>query len=71
MLWAAKTVIKSFKKCSISNSLDGEEDDMLWNDSDKETNVESPTDKANATSGSEADPYDDLFLTEQQDFKGF
>ena len=44
---------------------------MLWNDSDKETDVESPTDEANATSDSEADPYDDPFLTEQQDFEGF
>ena len=54
---AAKTVIKSFKKCGISNSLDGE-DDMLSNNSDKETDFESPIDKANASSGSEADPYD-------------
>ena len=44
---------------------------MLWNDSDKETEVESLIDKANATSVSEADPYDDPFLIEQEDFEGF
>ena len=44
---------------------------MLRNDSDMETDVESPADKANATSGSEADPYDDLLITEDNDFEGF
>lgn len=33
------TVVKSFKKCGISNVMDGVEDDMLWSvDSDKELN---------------------------------
>ena len=27
-----KTVVKGFKKCSISNMLDGTEDDILWMD---------------------------------------
>ena len=71
---AVKSVIKSFKKCGISNSLDGQEDDMLWEDedSDKEADGESSA-EANATSsGSEADPYDDLpVLSEEQDFEGF
>lgn len=44
---------------------------MLWNDSDTETDVESPADKANASSGSETDPYDDLLRTEDDDFEGF
>lgn len=67
---AVKNVIKSFKKCGISNSLDGQQDDMLWEneDSDKEADGESSA-EANATSsGSEADPYDDL---PEQDFEGF
>lgn len=68
---AAETMIKSFKKCGISNSLQGQEDDMLWNDSDTETDVESPADKTNASSGSETDPYDDLLRTEDDDFEGF
>uniref|UniRef100_K7FTI3 HTH CENPB-type domain-containing protein n=1 Tax=Pelodiscus sinensis TaxID=13735 RepID=K7FTI3_PELSI len=47
-----KTVIKSFKKCGISNSLDGMEDDFLWQDEGEA--------KAEATpSDSELDPYDD------------
>jgi len=25
-----ETVVKSFKKCGISNSMDGTEDDLLW-----------------------------------------
>ncbi len=46
---AVKTVMKSFKKCGISNSWNGKEEDMLWNDSDKETGVKSPADKANGS----------------------
>ena len=29
-------IVKSFKKCCISNSLDGSEDDVLWNAEDDE-----------------------------------
>lgn len=29
-------VVRAFKKCGISNDLNGTEDDMLWEDSDKE-----------------------------------
>jgi len=29
-----KSVVKSFKKCSISNALDGTEDDIIWEDED-------------------------------------
>lgn len=32
------TIAKSFKKCSISNNMDGTEDDMLW---DTESGTES------------------------------
>ena len=27
-----KIIVKSFKKCSISNKLDGTEDDILWDE---------------------------------------
>ena len=40
--WAAidaKIVENSFLKCSISNSLDGEEDNWLWKDMDAEDNT--------------------------------
>ena len=43
-------VKKSFMKCSISNSPDGERDDCLWKDSD---NV------PDQTVDNELDPYDD------------
>ena len=29
------TIVKSFKKCCISNAMDGTEDDMLWEDADE------------------------------------
>ena len=32
----APMIVKSFKKCCISNSLDGSEDDVLWNAEDDE-----------------------------------
>ncbi|KAG7170548.1 Pogo transposable element-like 67 [Homarus americanus] len=31
-----EVITKSFKKCGISNTTDGEEDDMLWRSSDGE-----------------------------------
>jgi hypothetical protein len=31
---AGKTVEQSFKKCCITNTLDGTEDDILWDNSD-------------------------------------
>ena len=46
----APMIVKSFKKCCISNSLNGSEDDVLWNtedddDDDKERRDESASDK--------------------------
>jgi len=43
---------KSFKKCSISNGLDGTEDDILWTDVRNDTH---DTDEED-----EGDTYDDL-----------
>ena len=31
-----ETIAKSFKKCGISNALDGTEDEHLWDDMDEE-----------------------------------
>jgi hypothetical protein len=33
--------LKGFKKCCISNVMDGTEDGMLWNDRDEDGNVRS------------------------------
>jgi hypothetical protein len=34
-----ETVVKSFKKCGISNALDGTEEDVLFEDSESENEV--------------------------------
>jgi len=34
-------IAKSFKKCCISNAVDVNDDDMLWNDSEEVGNVRS------------------------------
>jgi hypothetical protein len=34
-------VVKGFKKCCISNGMDGTDDDMLWNGSDEDGDVKS------------------------------
>lgn len=74
-----ETVIRSFKKCGISNSLDGMEDDFLWQDEGEAEAEATPSD-------SEFDPYDDcltnvpqevideLMMSEEEhdeDFEGF
>ncbi|KAK3724016.1 hypothetical protein QZH41_008919, partial [Actinostola sp. cb2023] len=46
-------VVKSFKKCGISNAMDGYEDDALWEDGD----IETPED--NAIEDEDDDVYDD------------
>ncbi|KAH1187031.1 hypothetical protein KIL84_019780 [Mauremys mutica] len=33
-IWFAKVIVKSFKKCGISNAMDGTEDDLIYIDSD-------------------------------------
>ena len=39
----AELVAKSFKKCCISNALDGTEDDVLWDDDKDDSNVDNPS----------------------------
>jgi len=36
---------KSFKKCCITNALDGSEDDVLWDDDDECKDTDSSTDE--------------------------
>lgn len=55
----AQTVIKSFKKCGISNSLDGMEDDYLWQDEEEA--------EAEATSSDT----ELLISDDEQEFEGF
>ena len=33
--------MKGFKKCCVSNGLDGSDDDLLWNGSEQDGNVQS------------------------------
>lgn len=68
-----ETVIKSFKKCGISNSMGGEEDDLLWQESEEENSEDSPDEVG---SSSDSDPYADLFTSDDEqdlepDFEGF
>lgn len=52
-------VARSFKKCGISNSIDGTEDDILW---EEDTN---PEQESNDAESEDKDLYDDQ-LTEEQ-----
>jgi hypothetical protein len=38
--FSSEVIVKGFKKCCISNLMDGA-DDMLWNDSEEDGNVRS------------------------------
>ena len=39
----AELVAKSFKKCYISNTLDGMEDDLLWDDDEDDSDINDPS----------------------------
>ena len=75
-----ETVTYSFKKCGISNNLDGTEDDILWED----PAMLQPVDQDETEEESEGafDPYDDRITREEfeelfnydddeSDFEGF
>jgi hypothetical protein len=36
-----RSVVKGFKKCCLSNAVDGTDDDVLWNGSEEDENVRS------------------------------
>jgi hypothetical protein len=38
-------IVKGFKKCCISNAMDGTDNGMLWNNSEEDGNVRSECDK--------------------------
>ena len=57
-----ESVQKSFKKCGISNAMDGTEDDLLWLD-DKEEDSHVSTELPVITA--ENDPYDDQVSAEE------
>ena len=54
-----ETVRKSFKKCCITNALDGSEDEMIWNDSEAEEDDETSSDESGSGSESEMDEDDE------------
>jgi len=37
----ARSVVKGFKKCCLSNAVDGTDDEMLWDGSEEDENVRS------------------------------
>ena len=51
-------IVKSFKKCCISNAMDGTEDDLIWEHNLKDKDVE-PKDDAVDDLAVEDDPYED------------
>jgi len=36
-----QVTVKGFKKCCVSNALDGTDDDMFWNEREEDGNVRS------------------------------
>lgn len=61
----ADTIVKSFKKCGISNALDGTEDDYLWDNMDEEE-VDDVL-PLTMDSEDEDDPYDDIIHPDDYD----
>ncbi|KAG7175646.1 Pogo transposable element-like 48 [Homarus americanus] len=57
----AETVVKSLKKCGISNTTDGEEDDLLWRDKGEEED-DSTNNDDKIRSSNDSDPYANLFM---------
>jgi hypothetical protein len=48
-------MVKGFQKCCISNSMDGTDDDMLWNSSKEEGNVRNECEEDEDTDCEDAD----------------
>ena len=55
-----ESVIKSFKKCSISNAMDGTEDDLLWEEEEETATAQNDDDEAEG-------PYDNMITAEEWD----
>ena len=58
-----KSFVNSFKKCSITNAMDGTEDDMLWEEDD-----DIPSSSVEHDIIPEEDPYNDHLNGEEWDF---
>ena len=56
---ASEIVVRSFKKCGISNAMDGTEDDMLWED-----DLTAEDENAENGEAEEPNPYDDKLSAE-------
>jgi hypothetical protein len=50
-----EVIVKGFKKCCISNAMDGSEDDVLWNDSEEDENVRSDGEEEEGTECEDGD----------------
>jgi hypothetical protein len=50
-----EVIVKGFKKCYISNAVDGTDDDLLWNDSEEDGNVRSECGKNEGTDCEDGD----------------
>ena len=48
-------IVRSFKKCCISNGLDGSEDDILWEDDDEDKDSDWVTDDSVMSDDGESD----------------
>jgi hypothetical protein len=58
MAWhhiSPELTVKGFKKCCISNAVDGTDDDMLWNDSEEDGNVGSECEEDEGTDCEDGD----------------
>ena len=58
MAWqciSPEVIVKGFKKCCISNAMDGTDDDMLWNGSEENGNVRSECEEDEDTDCEDAD----------------
>jgi hypothetical protein len=58
MAWqciSPEVIVKGFKKCCISNAMDGTYDDMLWNGSEEDRNVRSECEEDEDTDCEDAD----------------
>jgi hypothetical protein len=50
-----EVIVKGFKKCCISNAMDGSEDDVLWSDSEEDGNFSSDGEKEEVTECEDGD----------------
>jgi hypothetical protein len=62
-----ESVVKSFKKCGISNAMDGTEDDELYDDAGDDETEPADTLVPIGLQDADWDPYDDCLNDEAQD----